>query len=256
MRYQAVAAARRRHHDLATLRRSTRLFADFRVEQTDPSRFYRALAADSVAQLRAYAALAGATVLDVGGGPGFFRDAFVAAGARYVAVDADVGELSAAGTPGPGTVLGSALALPVRTGAADVVYSSNLLEHVPEPEQAAAEMLRVTRTGGVLYLSYTSWLSPWGGHETAPWHYLGGRRAARRYTRRTGHPPKNEYGRTLFPLSVSRMLAWARQAEDAGQAELLAAFPRYHPAWAYWLTAVPGVREISLWNLVIVLRRR
>ena len=135
-------------------------------------------------------------------------------------------------------------------------YSSNVLEHVPQPEQMAAEMLRVTRPAGRVFLSYTSWLSPWGGHETAPWHYFGGRRAARRYTRRTGHPPKNEFGRTLFPLSAPRMLAWARQAEDAGQAELLAAFPRYHPGWAHWLTAVPGVREIGLWNLVIVLRRR
>ena len=30
----------------ATLRRSVRLFNDFRVEQTDPARFYTALAAD------------------------------------------------------------------------------------------------------------------------------------------------------------------------------------------------------------------
>ncbi len=256
VRYRAVAAARRRHRELATVRRSLRLFADFRVEQTDPARFYRALAADSVAQLRAYAPLAGATVLDVGGGPGYFREAFVAAGASYLAVDADLGELSAAGAPGPGTVLGSALALPVRSGATDVTYSSNLLEHVAQPERAADEMLRVTRAGGVVFVSYTSWLSPWGGHETAPWHYLGGTRAARRYARRTGHPPKNEYGRTLFPLSVARMLSWAQHVEDAGRAQVLGAFPRYHPAWAYWLTAIPGVREIGLWNLVVVLRRR
>ena len=38
----------------ATLRRSVRLFSDFRVEQTDPARFYTALAADSVGQLAHY----------------------------------------------------------------------------------------------------------------------------------------------------------------------------------------------------------
>ena len=78
----------------ADLRRSVRLFSDFRVEQSDPARFYSALAEDSVGQLSGYRDLAGATVLDVGGGPGYFRDAFRRAGATYWALDADVGELS------------------------------------------------------------------------------------------------------------------------------------------------------------------
>ncbi len=47
----------------ADLRRSRRLFADFRVEQTDPARFYGALAADSVGQLSTYLDLDGATML-------------------------------------------------------------------------------------------------------------------------------------------------------------------------------------------------
>ena len=55
----------------ATLRRSVRLFSDFRVEQTDPARFYTALAADSVGQLAHYTdgeTLQGTVLLDVGGG--------------------------------------------------------------------------------------------------------------------------------------------------------------------------------------------
>ena len=64
----------------ADLRRSRQLFSDFRVEQTDPARFYGAWPRDSVGQLSGYLDLAGATMLDVGGGPGFFRDAFQAAG--------------------------------------------------------------------------------------------------------------------------------------------------------------------------------
>ena len=51
-----------------------------------------------------------------------------------------------------------------------------------------AEMARVVRPGGLVYCSYTLWLSPWGGHETSPWHFLGGHRAARRYEQRHGHP--------------------------------------------------------------------
>lgn len=228
------------------------LVRHFRLEQSDPGRFYRYLAADSVSQLAQWSDLNGATVLDVGGGPGYFRNEFVAAGARYVSIDADAGELAGSGRPEPGSVLGSGMALPVGTASVDVAYSSNVLEHVPEPERMAEEMLRVTRPGGLVVLSYTLWLSPWGGHETSPWHYLGGERAARRYERRNGKPPKNRYGETLFPLSAARMLRWAREQREA---HVVASLPRYHPSWACWVSRVPGVRELATWNLLLVLRR-
>jgi SAM-dependent methyltransferase len=237
----------------ATLRRTWSLFRAFQAEQTDPDRFYSLLAADSVRQLSSWSPLADKLVLDVGGGPGYFAAAFRGAGATYASVDSDLGELSAVGKPGPGTMLGSSLALPVRDDAVDLCYSSNVLEHVPQPERMADEMVRVTRPGGVVFLSWTTWLSPWGGHETSPWHYLGGRHAARRFTRRNGRAPKNEYGRTLFAVSARRMRRWVRRAEAAHRVRLLDALPRYHPRWAQWIAAVPGVREVACWNYVLVL---
>lgn len=240
----------------STIRRSLALFAAFRREQSDPDYFYGTLAVDSAEQLGCFTALSGAVLLDVGGGPGYFADAFGRAGARYFAVDADLGELSAKTAPGPNTVLGSGVALPIADAAVDICYSSNVLEHVSDPTRMAEEMVRVTRPGGVVFLSYTTWLSPWGGHETAPWHYLGGARAARRYTRKHGRAPKNEYGRTLFPISAATMLSWSARAQDAGQVDVVARFPRYHPGWAHRLVSIPGIREVALWNLVIVLRRR
>jgi SAM-dependent methyltransferase len=239
---------------LGTLRRSVELFRAFRVEQSDPDHFYGLLAADSARQVHRYAELAGATVLDVGGGPGYFADAFRAQGARYVAVDADLGELSARSTPEPGTVLGSGTALPVRSGQVDVCYSSNVLEHVAEPEVMADEMVRVTKPGGTVFLSYTLWWGPWGGHETAPWHLLGGRRAADRYARRHGHRPKNDFGHSLFPITAARMLRWSRARAD--RVEVVAVLPRYHPSWASWVVRVPVLRELVTWNLVLVLRVR
>jgi SAM-dependent methyltransferase len=238
------------------MRRAWGLFRAFRAEQSDPDRFYSLLASDSVRQLSAWADLDGRLVLDVGGGPGYFGAAFQAAGATYVSVDADLGELSAAGRPGPGTILGSGLALPIRDDVVDVCYSSNVLEHVPRPERMADEMVRVTRPGGVVFLSWTTWLSPWGGHETSPWHYLGGRYAARRFVRREGRAPKNEYGRTLFPVSAGRPRRWARAAEADSRVRLVDALPRYHPRWAQWVAAVPGVREVACWNYVLVLEVR
>lgn len=237
----------------ATLGRSVMLFRAFLTEQTDPDHFYGVLARDSVDQLAGYVALDGATVLDVGGGPGYFADAFRGAGARYVGLEPDAGEMTARGGAEPGTLRASGEALPIRSGAVDVCYSSNVLEHVRSPWTMAAEMVRVTRPGGTVYLSFTPWLSPWGGHETAPWHYLGGRYARRRYVRTHGHEPKNRYGESLFGVTVRDGLAWAgRQAA----ADVLDVIPRYHPRWATWVVHVPLLREVVTWNLVVVLRKR
>lgn len=230
-----------------------RLFADFRHEQDDPARFYGALAADTVGQLSQYVDLDGATVLDVGGGPGFFRGAFVDAGATYVALDSDVGEMSSHGDVASGRVQGDGMRLPFRDAAVDVCYSSNVLEHVPDRARMAEEMLRVTRPGGIVFLSYTLWWGPWGGHETSPWHYLGGRYARRRYIRRHGHEPKNKYGESMYAVTAAEMLRWAR-TQTGG--EVLLAAPRYHPWWARWVLRVPILREVVAWNLLLVLRRR
>ncbi len=243
------AATRRR----STLRRAVGLFRDFRVEQTDPARFYGALAADAVEHVGSYAGLSGCVLLDVGGGPGYFADAFEAAGATYLSVDSDVGEMSMVTTPRPGSVLGSGLDLPFSSGSVDICYSSNVLEHVPEPWRMADEMIRVTKPGGLVFLSYTTWYGPWGGHETAPWHYLGGGYAARRYTRRRGHPPKNVWGRSLFRVSVRDGLRYANRAQGVRVIDVL---PRYNPWWTHWLLAVPGLRELVTWNLVIVATKR
>lgn len=253
----------------ADLARSVRLFRAFRTEQADPGAYYRLLAADTAAQLAGYLPLAGRTVLDVGGGPGYFAEAFRRAGARCVCVDVDAGELTgaAAGTAdgtADGTtdgaaaggafhgVLGSALDLPLADASVDVCFSSNVLEHVPQPWRMGAEMARVTRPGGLVFLAYTNWLSPWGGHETSPWHYLGGERAARRYQARHGRPPKNRYGHSLHPVSVAAGLRWARSRPDL---ELVDALPRYLPRWYRPVLKVPIVREFATWNLLLVLRK-
>ncbi|GIH74579.1 SAM-dependent methyltransferase [Planobispora longispora] len=237
----------------ANLARSVRLFSAFRKEQTDPDFFYGLLARDTVSQLSTYTEVKGSLVLDVGGGAGYFAEALQDAGARVVCVDCDAGEMTARdGTMPEGAVLGSALCLPLRTGSIDICFSSNVLEHVPDPFTMASEMVRVTRPGGTVYLSFTNWLSPWGGHETSPWHYLGGHRAARRYERRHGKRPKNVFGESLYAVSVADALRWAR---TCGDATVVDALPRYLPRWAKPVLAIPGLREIVTWNLVLVLRK-
>ncbi|MET0426223.1 MAG: class I SAM-dependent methyltransferase [Actinoplanes sp.] len=239
----------------ATLRRSVELFRSFLVEQTDPDRFYGTLAADSVRQLSRYVSLHDKTVLDVGGGPGYFAAAFTGAGARYIRLEPDAGDMAGGATgedASVGALRASGMELPIRTASVDVCYSSNVLEHVPDPPRMLDEMVRVTRPGGTIFASFTPWWSPWGGHETAPWHYLGGEYAVRRYERRNGKPPKNRVGYSLHPYSVGSALSWARQARGATMVDAIA---RYHPWWAQWIVKVPAAREVLSWNLAMVLRR-
>ena len=268
----------------ATLGRSLGLLRSFPQEQSDPDVFYSGLARDTVelvadlweqsgdgaggagggsargdfagtdsAGLAPSGRLPGLAVLDVGGGPGYFSDAYAAEGARYVSVEPDVGEMAAAGISQTGSVRGSGMALPIRSDSVDICISSNVAEHVPEPWTMAEEMCRVTRPGGLVVVSYTLWYGPFGGHEMGLTHYLGGERARRMYERRHGHPPKNFYGESLFEVGCAEGLEWAR---DTPSADLLAAFPRYHPRWAWWLVRVPGLREVLVSNLVLVLRAR
>jgi SAM-dependent methyltransferase len=242
----------------ATLARSVRLLGEFRFEQPDPARFYTALAADTAAMVTDLWVAAtgrdpaGALLVDVGGGPGYFADAFTAAGLRYLGVEPDPSEMHAgpavAGSSGA-FVRASGMALPFADASVDICLSSNVAEHVAQPWRLGAEMLRVTRPGGLVVLSYTVWLGPFGGHEMGLTHYLGGARAAERYTRKHGHRPKNDYGSSLFAVSAADGLRWAR-----GTGALIAAFPRYHPRWAWWLTGVPGLREFTVSNLVLVLQ--
>jgi SAM-dependent methyltransferase len=255
--------------------RSIRLFRLFLREQSEPDLFYRELAADSIGQVAGYTPLAGRTVLDLGGGPGYFTAAFVAHGARCLLVEPDGSALQSGRTPphgplagliepgsaansgptGPlpaGTVRGDGMALPVPDASVDVCFSSNVLEHVGDPIAMLAEMVRVTRPGGVIYLAFTNWYSPWGGHEMAPWHYLGADYAERRYLRVHGKIPKNQPGTGLFPVHVGQMLRAVRARRDV---TVLAAAPRYYPDWARVVLLVPGLREVVTWNLLLVLRR-
>jgi SAM-dependent methyltransferase len=232
--------------------RSVRLLRLFRSEQSDPEQYYASLAEDAVQQVAEYSGLRGRTVVDVGGGGGWFTEAFRAHGANCYLFEPDPAELNSRKTAPAGAVLADGFSLPVRDGAADVVFSSNVLEHVRDPLGLVAEMVRVTRPGGLVYLSYTNWYSPWGGHEMSPWHYFGPGFAERRYIRRYQRKPKHHVGTTLFPLHIGPMLRALRARTDI---EIADARPRYYPAWCRGLVRLPGLREVATWNLLLIMRR-
>lgn len=59
-------------------------------------------------------------------------------------------------------VLGDVEQLPFRDGAFDVAVAVAVLEFVPVPERAFAEMTRVTRPGGRVVVGALNPASPWG----------------------------------------------------------------------------------------------
>jgi len=114
----------------------------------------------------------GDRLLDLGCGGG--RHAFEAyrRGARVVAADLDLGELSQVGAmfvamrdAGEARPPAAAVALrcdgtrlPFEDGAFDKVIAAEILEHVPDDRRAMAEVARVLRPGGVAAVTVPAWL--------------------------------------------------------------------------------------------------
>ena len=234
-----------------SLQRSLALFRAFRREQDDPETCYELLARDAADQVEAYdGPVDGRTVVDVGGGGGYFTEEFRRRGAHAYLFEPDVKELGE--KPPDGAVVADGYLLPLQDGTADVTFSSNVLEHVSDPQTFLSELARVTRPGGLIYVSFTNWLSPWGGHEWAPWHYLGAKRARARYHRRTGKPAKHTLGENLFAVHIGATLRQVRARDDV---TVVSARSRYWPFLAETVVKAPGIREVATWNLLLILRR-
>lgn len=232
--------------------RSWQIFRAMRREQVDPRGTYAFMATDTADLLAGYRSIEGAVCIDVGGGPGYTAEALRARGASAFTLDPFEAELSLHGRTPTAAVVADGLRLPLADGTVDLVCTLNALEHVATPWTFLDELVRVAKPGGTVFVGLTNWLSPWGGHETSPWHYLGGERAARRYAARTGVEPKNRYGTSLFPVGVGEVLRWA---DAAPSVRVVDAFPRYYPRWCRPLVRVPGVREVVTWNLAVVMER-
>ncbi len=100
-------------------------------------------------------------LLDVGCAEGFVSGyaAPALAAPQVIGVDVDLSALRRAGTlhPEMHRVVGDALALPLPTKAADTVLCTEVLEHIPTPERALAELARVGREYLLLSVPWEPW---------------------------------------------------------------------------------------------------
>jgi len=228
------------------------LYRLWRNERDDPAPFYRYLAAEAVTNLNHRVGdVAGKRLLDLGSGPGWYTEAFRAAGATVVAVEGDLAELQRDTAVSEGAMVADAGRLPLPDGCVDGVFCSNMLEHARDTSAVAHEMARVMAPGGWGYVSWTNWYSPWGGHDMTPYQYLGPSRGPRLYEKRHGPPRKNRYGEGLFAVHVGPTIRLFRSIPGL---RIERVEPRYWP-WARAIVSVPGLREVVTWNCVIWLRR-
>lgn len=189
----------------------------------------------------------GLSVLDVGCGSGADSAALGSAGAEVIGIDLTAAQLRDR-PPATIVVAGDGRALPFPSGSFDAVVCSNVLEHTPNPEDLLCEMARVVRPGGWMWVSWTNWYSPVGGHEILGLNYLGPRAGPALWRRLIGEPSVNRPGDGLWPTYIGSMV---RTADALPSARLSAVYPRYYPSQR-WITRVPGLREVLTWNCVLV----
>lgn len=146
-------------------------------------------------------------ILNVGCGTGGFNVLAAGAGARAVGVDDDAEAIAICGLKahkvGGAFVRAHAEALPFRDGAFDLVHCFSVIEHVASVEATVAEMVRVTRPGGAIYVHTPNAWSLWEGHYKIFWPPLLPPPLGRLYLRLRGRP--TAYLATLRRLTPGRL---------------------------------------------------
>jgi 2-polyprenyl-3-methyl-5-hydroxy-6-metoxy-1,4-benzoquinol methylase len=136
-----------------------------------------------------------------------------------------------------------------RLGKYDLVICSNVLEHLSNPDKFIATIDQILNVKGKLYLSWTNWLSPWGGHEFSPFHYLGTRRGHLFYDKIMKRRRKHTTYENLFPTYIGKTLKMIRQQSNL---HLLKVVPRYYSEFSF-LMHIPGLREFLAWNCALLI---
>lgn len=138
-----------------------------------------------------------------------------------------------------------------KLGQHDLVICSNVLEHLANPDRFLTECRSILLPGGHLYLSWTNWLSPWGGHDFSPFHYLGPQTGHRIFDRIIKRERIHTPFETLYPTYIGEILRKVDQLEGL---EVVRTIPRYYPELAV-LMKIPWLREFTAWNCAMLIRR-
>jgi SAM-dependent methyltransferase len=225
------------------------LLARFLKHKDDPV-FYRLQAEDAIRWLEVQGVRLGqgVRVLDLGCGHGVFGGELKRRGCEVTFAD-ESNQLQADFRDAPFREVNLDRDDIGALGRYDLVVCSNVFEHLSQPRRFLGEAHRLLTPEGALFLSWTNWLSPWGGHEFSPWHYLGAGLGPRIHDA-LGKSRFHRPGVNLFVTHIGRTLGWIR--ED-GTLRIAARAPRYYTEFG-WLLSVPVVREFLAWNCALLLK--
>lgn len=96
-------------------------------------------------------------------------------------------------------VCGKAEKLDFNDNIFDLIYSTNVLEHVQDPEKVLSESIRVLKPGGYLQFVIPNYFSFWEGHYGILWPCITNKFLGKIYARLTGQNP--DYIDTLQLIS-------------------------------------------------------
>lgn len=125
-------------------------------------------------EVRDYISLRNKRILDIGGLSGVFCKVFSEDFGADIAINLEPFHAYDKELHWSDRVGGVVQALPFGDNQFDFVLCREVLEHMP-PEilhNALSEMYRVTKKGGLCYISIPPWYNPISGHAVMPFHYL------------------------------------------------------------------------------------
>ncbi len=164
---------------------------------------------------------AGGRILDVGCGNGWSAYTFAGRGFDVIGVDLNPAFFEPPPHPKLRLREGSVLQLPFEGASFDLIASYQMLEHVPDPEAALREMLRVVRPGGTITIVSPNLLSALSSLRGMS-RYVWKNRPRRTILIRSPEMPRHPSGNTL-PELVSSLCG--HSARLAGK--LLASRPAF-----------------------------
>ncbi len=218
----------------------------------DNERFYQLQAEDSISWLKKQGIPVGPglDVLDLGCGHGLFGSLLQREGCQVTYADA-------VNTLDPKLSDEKFLKIDLdedsldQWGQYDLIICSNVLEHLRHAERFINGLHCLLNKGGAAYISWTNWLSPWGGHEFSPWHYFGPTLGPWIHDRLIGKQRYHTPYKNLFPTYIGSIL---KQFRIHPELTIKKVCPRYYSELSL-LMKLPGIRELFAWNCAILLMR-
>jgi SAM-dependent methyltransferase len=142
------------------------------------------------------------TLLDVGCGSGWSSYLLSKIGYQVVGIDLNAEAFECSTNPNLSLVVGSAMNLPFENASFDIVTTNQAIEHIPDPEKAIMEMIRVLKPGGTLCFVGPNLLSI-GQFFMAISKYVWQNRPVKNIFLRSPGMPKHPGGNTLPEVLLS-----------------------------------------------------